>query len=243
MIKIKDLCKVIDNKFILNNINLEIKKGETTVIIGPSGSGKSTLLRTINLLETPTSGKIFVDDEEITSSQADMNLLRQKVGMVFQHFNLFNNMNAINNVILAPRKLHKESKFKSIKRALDLLKMVNLGDKARNMPHTLSGGQKQRLAIARALAMNPEYILFDEPTSALDPEMVQDVLNVIRDISRFTTSIIVSHEMAFVKKIATSIVFMEDGKILKHLPTEEFFNSSHDNPRISDFLRKIDRFE
>lgn len=240
MIKIRNLYKKIGDKTILKNINLDLEAGKTTVIIGPSGSGKSTLLRCINLLEHPTSGNIFIDDIDIIDEKTNKDTLRQKVGMVFQHFNLFNNLDAISNMVLAMQKVQNVKKYSSFKIAIKLLEKVNLKNKVRNFPHTLSGGEKQRLAIARALALKPEYLLFDEPTSALDPEMVKEVLVVIKDLSKSITSIIVSHEMNFVKNIADNIVFMEGGEIIKIAEKKEFFENSND--RINNFLGKLGCF-
>lgn len=238
MLKIQNLSKSFGSSNILKNINLEINDKETSVIIGPSGSGKSTLLRCINMLDPPTSGQIFMDNEEITNDKVPLNILRQKIGMVFQHFNLFNNLSVLNNIILVPHKIQKISYEECVEKAKKLLDKVGLKDKINSMPYQLSGGQKQRVAIARTLALNPKYILFDEPTSALDPEMVKEVLTVIKDLSKDITSIIVSHEISFVQDVATDIIFMEDGKIIEKGKTDYFFGNLQ-NSRIKDFLDKI----
>lgn len=238
MLKIQNLSKSFGSSNILKNINLEINDKETTVIIGPSGSGKSTLLRCINMLDPPTSGQIFIDNEEITNDKVPLNTLRQKIGMVFQHFNLFNNLSVLNNIILVPHKIQKINYEECVEKAKKLLDKVGLKDKINSMPYQLSGGQKQRVAIARTLALNPRYILFDEPTSALDPEMVKEVLTVIKDLSKDITSIIVSHEISFVQDVATDIIFMEDGKIIEKGKTDYFFGNLQ-NSRIKDFLDKI----
>ncbi len=238
MLKIEKLNKFFGDNHVLHSVNLEIKKGEIPVIIGPSGSGKSTLLRSINMLEVPTNGKIFLDNQEITNDKMPLNILRQRIGMVFQHFNLFENMSVLENIILSPNKVSKINKEECIEKALKLLNHVGLKNKADSMPHELSGGQKQRVAIVRSLATDPNYILFDEPTSALDPEMVNEVLNVIKDVSKKITSIIVSHEMSFVEDIATRIIFMQSGKIVEDCKADEI-SLLDDNSKIKKFLKKI----
>lgn len=238
MLKIVNVSKYYGTNKVLDNINLNIHKNDITAIIGPSGSGKSTLLRSINMLDPPTSGQIFIDGKEITNDSTSLSTLRQKVGMVFQNFNLFNNLTVLENIILAPQKIQKKNKEECITKALKLLDNFGLKDKANNKPYQLSGGQKQRIAIARALAINPSYMLFDEPTSALDPEMVGDVLDVIKDISKQITSVIVSHEMEFVKNVATNIIFMEQGKIIEQGTPDHFFGPKA-SPRIKNFLSKF----
>lgn len=238
MLKIVNISKYYGTNKVLDNISLNIHKNDITAIIGPSGSGKSTLLRSINMLDPPTSGQIFIDGKEITEDSTSLSTLRQKVGMVFQNFNLFNNLTVLENIILTPQKIQKKNKEECIAKAIKLLENFDLKDKANNKPYQLSGGQKQRIAIARALAINPSYMLFDEPTSALDPEMVGDVLDVIKDISKQITSVIVSHEMEFVKNVATNIIFMEQGKIIEQGTPNHFF-SPKASPRIKNFLSKF----
>lgn len=238
MLKIVNVSKYYGTNKVLDNISLNIHKNDITAIIGPSGSGKSTLLRSINMLDPPTTGQIFIDGKEITNDSTSLSTLRQKVGMVFQNFNLFNNLTVLENIILAPQKIQKKNKEECIEKALKLLNNFDLKNKANNKPYQLSGGQKQRVAIARALAINPSYMLFDEPTSALDPEMVGDVLDVIKDISKQITSVIVSHEMEFVKNVATNIIFMEQGKIIEQDTPDHFFGPKA-SPRIKNFLSKF----
>lgn len=238
MLKIINVSKYYGENKVLNNINLNINTGDITAIIGPSGSGKSTLLRSINMLDPPTSGQIFIDGKEITDEKTSLSTLRQKVGMVFQNFNLFNNLSVLDNIILAPQKLQKKSYNECFEKALKLLDDFGLKNKADSKPYQLSGGQKQRVAIARALAIEPNYMLFDEPTSALDPEMVGDVLDVIKEVSKKITSVIVSHEMGFVKNVATNIVFMEAGNIIEQGKPDKFFGKNA-SPRIKDFLNKF----
>ena len=223
----------------LGGIDLEIKKGEVIVIIGPSGCGKSTFLRSLNLLETPTDGKIFLEGVDITDPKNNINLHRQKMGMVFQQFNLFPHMTILKNITLAPMKLLKMKKEDAEKRALALLKRVGLEDRKYAYPSQLSGGQKQRIAIVRALAMNPEVMLFDEPTSALDPEMVGEVLEVMKELAKEgMTMVVVTHEMGFAKEVADTVIFMEEGKVAeKGTPQEIFENPSH--PRLKEFLGKV----
>ena len=214
---VKKLEKNFENQKVLRGIDLEIQDGETVVLIGSSGSGKSTFLRCLNLLNVPDKGQIFIDGQEITNSKTNLNKLRTKVGMVFQSFNLFENLNIIENIKLAPRKVLHISNKQAEKEAMELLKRVGLANKAYDYPKNLSGGQKQRVAIARALAMHPEVILFDEPTSALDPEMVGEVLEVIKDLAKdhSRTMVIVTHEMSFAREVGTRLIFLDKGKIIE----------------------------
>ena len=223
----------------LDGVDLEIKKGEVIVIIGPSGCGKSTFLRSLNLLETPTDGEIFLEGVNITDPQNNINLHRQKMGMVFQQFNLFPHMTILRNIALAPVKLLKQNKKHAEENAMALLKRVGLADRANAYPSQLSGGQKQRIAIVRALAMNPEVMLFDEPTSALDPEMVGEVLEVMKELAQEgMTMVVVTHEMGFAKEVADKVIFMEEGKIAETGSPEEIFtNPKH--PRLKEFLGKV----
>jgi len=214
---VKKLEKSFENQKVLRGIDLEIQDGETVVLIGSSGSGKSTFLRCLNLLNVPDKGQIFIDGQEITNPKTNLNKLRTKVGMVFQSFNLFENLNIIENIKLAPRKVLHLSNKQAEKEAIELLKRVGLGNKAYDYPKNLSGGQKQRVAIARALAMHPEVILFDEPTSALDPEMVGEVLEVIKNLAKdhSRTMVIVTHEMSFAREVGTRLIFLDKGKIIE----------------------------
>ena len=214
---VKKLEKSFENQKVLRGIDLEIQDGETVVLIGSSGSGKSTFLRCLNLLNVPDKGQIFIDGQEITKPKTNLNKLRAKVGMVFQSFNLFENLNIIENIKLAPRKVLHLSNKQAEKEAMELLKQVGLANKAYDYPKNLSGGQKQRVAIARALAMHPEVILFDEPTSALDPEMVGEVLEVIKDLAKdhSRTMVIVTHEMSFAREVGTRLIFLDKGKIIE----------------------------
>ena len=239
MIKIVDLHKNFGDLHVLKGVNLEIKKGEVLAIIGPSGSGKSTLLRCVNLLEEPTSGNIFIDGQDITSKKTDKNKVRQKVGMVFQSFNLFPHMNALGNVTIALRKVLKVRSEQANKIGIDMLKKVGLSDKVEAFPNQLSGGQKQRVAIARALAMNPEAMLFDEVTSALDPELVKEVLDVMKDLVKSgMTMLVVTHEMGFAKEVGSHLVFMDEGNIVEEgLAADVFANPK--NPRTIDFLKAV----
>ena len=216
-IVVKKLEKSFENQKVLRGIDLEIQDGETVVLIGSSGSGKSTFLRCLNLLNTPDKGQIFIDGQEITNPKTNLNKLRAKVGMVFQSFNLFENLNIIENIKLAPRKVLHISNKQAEKEAMELLRRVGLANKAYDYPKNLSGGQKQRVAIARALAMHPEVILFDEPTSALDPEMVGEVLEVIKDLAKdhSRTMVIVTHEMSFAREVGTRLIFLDKGKIIE----------------------------
>ena len=223
----------------LNDCNLEIKKGEVVAIIGPSGSGKSTLLRSLNLLEQPTSGEIFFDGVDLASKSVDIDLHRQKMGMVFQHFNLFPHKTVLQNITMAPVTLKKKTPEQAKERAMALLERIGLADKANEYPNMLSGGQKQRIAIVRALAMDPEVMLFDEPTSALDPEMVGEVLDLMRDLAKEgMTMAVVTHEMGFAREVADRVVFMADGKILEEGAPAELFDHPKD-PRLQDFLSKV----
>lgn len=239
IIEVKDLQKSFGELEVLKGINTEVQRGEVVVVIGPSGSGKSTFLRCLNLMETPTGGSIFVDGAEITDPKCDINLHRQKMGMVFQHFNLFNNMTILRNMTLAPMTLLKKSRAEAEEKALALLRRVGLEDKANAYPSQLSGGQKQRIAIVRALCMDPEVMLFDEPTSALDPEMVGEVLDLMRDLAKDgMTMAVVTHEMGFAREVADRVVFMADGKILEEGSPTDIFDHPQD-PRLQDFLSKV----
>lgn len=240
MISVENLCKSFGKLEILKGISENIEKGEKVVIIGPSGSGKSTFLRCLNLLEKPTSGKIVFEGTDIThSSEKELNRLRQKMGMVFQHFNLFSNLSIRGNITLAPVKLGLMTKEEANTKAEELLRKVGLLDKADCYPSQLSGGQKQRIAIARSLAMNPDVMLFDEPTSALDPEMVGEVLNIMRELADDgMTMVVVTHEMGFAREVASRVMFMADGYVMEQNPPEEFFLNPQ-NPRLRDFLSKV----
>lgn len=239
MISVENLCKTFGKLQVLNGVTEHIEKGEQVVIIGPSGSGKSTFLRCLNLLEKPTSGKIFIEGEEITDPHHDINRLRQKMGMVFQQFNLFPHYSVLGNITLAPMKLKKMKAKEAEDLAMSLLSKVGLTDKANVYPAQLSGGQKQRVAIARALAMGPDIMLFDEPTSALDPEMVGEVLKVMADLARDgMTMVLVTHEMAFAKEVAQRVFFMDGGKILEQGTPEELFNHPQEQ-RTKDFLERV----
>ena len=223
----------------LNDCNLEIKKGEVVAIIGPSGSGKSTLLRSLNLLEQPTSGAIYFDGVDLADKSVDINLHRQKMGMVFQHFNLFPHKTVLQNITMAPVTLKKKTAAEAEAQAKSLLERIGLADKADEYPNMLSGGQKQRIAIVRALAMDPEVMLFDEPTSALDPEMVGEVLDLMRDLTKEgMTMAVVTHEMGFAREVADRVVFMADGKILEEGAPADLFDHPQD-PRLQDFLSKV----
>ena len=223
----------------LNDCNLDIHKGEVVAIIGPSGSGKSTLLRSLNLLEEPTSGAIFFDGADLAGKSVNIDLHRQKMGMVFQHFNLFPHKTVLQNITMAPVTLKKKTAAAAKEQAMALLERIGLADKADEFPNMLSGGQKQRIAIVRALAMDPEVMLFDEPTSALDPEMVGEVLEVMRDLAKDgMTMVVVTHEMGFAREVADRVVFMADGKILEEGTPAELFDRPKD-PRLQDFLSKV----
>ena len=223
----------------LNDCNLDIHKGEVVAIIGPSGSGKSTLLRSLNLLEEPTSGAIFFDGADLAGKSVNIDLHRQKMGMVFQHFNLFPHKTVLQNITMAPVTLKKKTAAAAKEQAMALLERIGLADKANEYPNMLSGGQKQRIAIIRALAMDPEVMLFDEPTSALDPEMVGEVLDLMRDLAKEgMTMAVVTHEMGFAREVADRVVFMADGKILEEGTPAELFDRPKD-PRLQDFLSKV----
>ena len=239
IIEVKDLQKSFGELEVLKGINAEVQRGEVVVVIGPSGSGKSTFLRCLNLMETPTGGSIFVDGAEITDPKCDINLHRQKMGMVFQHFNLFNNMTILRNMTLAPMTLLKKSRAEAEEKALALLRRVGLEDKANAYPSQLSGGQKQRIAIVRALCMDPEVMLFDEPTSALDPEMVGEVLDVMKELARDgMTMVVVTHEMGFAREVGSRVLFMDEGVIMEENEPHEFFTHPKCE-RLQSFLAKV----
>ncbi len=240
MIEVKDLRKSFGSLEVLKGIDYNIEKGEKIVVVGPSGSGKSTFLRCLNLLETPTSGEVWVDGEMINGKKADVNKIRARMGMVFQQFNLFNHLTVMQNITLAPLKLKLySSKEEAERAAVALLERVGLADKRDTYPSQLSGGQKQRIAIVRALAMNPEVMLFDEPTSALDPEMVGEVLNVMKELAEEgMTMVVVTHEMGFAREVGTKVVFMDEGRIIEENSPEEFFGNPQ-SPRLRDFLSKV----
>ena len=239
LIKIEDLHKSFGKVDVLNGIDLEIKKGEVVCIIGPSGCGKSTFLRTLNLLEEPTAGHIYFENTDITSVKTDINAHRQKIGMVFQQFNLFPHMTVLKNMTLAPMKLLGLSKEDAEKRAIELLERVGLADRANSYPSQLSGGQKQRVAIVRALCMQPDVMLFDEPTSALDPEMVGEVLEVMKSLAEEgMTMAVVTHEMGFAREVADRVLFIDQGVITEQGAPEEIF-SNPKSPRLKDFLSKV----
>ena len=241
LITVEDLNKHYNKGAIkaLNGISTNIKKGEVVVIIGPSGSGKSTFLRSLNLLERPTSGSITFEGVDITSPATDINKLRQKMGMVFQHFNLFPHLTILDNMTLAPRKLLKMPAAEAEKKAKELLAKVALEDRANAYPNQLSGGQKQRIAIVRALCMSPDVLLFDEPTSALDPEMVGEVLDVMKDLARDgMTMVVVTHEMGFAREVGSRVIFMDEGRIIEEGTPDQIFNSPS-NERLRSFLAKV----
>lgn len=239
MIKVKNLHKKFDELEVLKGIDEHIRPREVVVVIGPSGSGKSTFLRCLNQLETATEGEIYVDDELITDPKCDVNKVRQKMGMVFQQFNLFPHLTILENITLAPVMLKKMTKDQAKEKAMELLKRVGLEEKAEAYPVQLSGGQKQRVAIARALAMNPEIMLFDEPTSALDPEMVGEVLDVMKDLAESgMTMVIVTHEMGFAREVASRVIFMDQGIIMENGTPEEVFTNPK-NERTKLFLSKV----
>ncbi len=239
MIKVKNLHKKFNDLMVLNGIDEHISQGEVVVIIGPSGSGKSTFLRCLNLLEDVTEGEIYVDDELINAPKANINVIRQKMGMVFQQFNLFPHLTIMKNITLAPVLLKKMTKEEAVRKGRELLERVNLAEKADAYPAQLSGGQKQRVAIARALAMNPEIMLFDEPTSALDPEMVGEVLDVMKDLAKSgMTMVIVTHEMGFAREVASRVLFIDQGVVLESGTPEEVFNHPK-NERTKIFLSKV----
>ena len=239
MIDVKDLTKTYGDHQVLKGINEHISKGEKVAIIGPSGSGKSTFLRCLNLLEEPTSGTITFEGVDITDPKNDINKLRARMGMVFQQFNLFPHMTVKQNITLAPTKLKLMTKAQADKKALELLERVGLPDKANAYPKQLSGGQQQRIAIARALAMNPDVMLFDEPTSALDPEMVGEVLEIMKELAdEGMTMVVVTHEMGFARSVATRVLFMDEGVIAEQNEPETFFTHPQ-NPRLQEFLSKV----
>ena len=239
MIKVKNLHKKFNDLMVLNGIDEHISQGEVVVIIGPSGSGKSTFLRCLNLLEDVTEGEIYVDDELINAPKANINVIRQKMGMVFQQFNLFPHLTIMKNITLAPVLLKRMTKEEAVRKGRELLERVNLAEKADAYPAQLSGGQKQRVAIARALAMNPEIMLFDEPTSALDPEMVGEVLDVMKDLAKSgMTMVIVTHEMGFAREAAPRVLFIDQGVVLESGTPEEVFNHPK-NERTKIFLSKV----
>ena len=239
MIKVKGLHKSFGDVNVLRGIDEHIKPGEVVVVIGPSGSGKSTFLRCLNLLEKPTDGEIYIDDELITDKKVNVNNVRKKMGMVFQQFNLFPHLTILDNITIAPKLVNKTSKEDAVQKAEELLARVGLSDKRDAYPGMLSGGQKQRVAIARALAMNPEIMLFDEPTSALDPEMVGEVLEVMKDLAKEgMTMVCVTHEMGFAREVATRVLFMDDGIIMEQGTPDEIFNTPK-NQRTQNFLSKV----
>ncbi|MDT2494416.1 amino acid ABC transporter ATP-binding protein [Enterococcus avium] len=239
MINVKQLSKSFGDNEVLKSIDLTVKEGEVVVIIGPSGSGKSTILRCLNLLEEPTSGEIFFEGQNITAPDSNIDQIRQKMGMVFQSFNLFPHMSVLENLTITPVKIKKEDPEKAKEQALALLDQVGLKEKATSYPAGLSGGQQQRVAIARALAMSPDVMLFDEPTSALDPEMVGEVLSVMQDLAKKgMTMVVVTHEMGFAKEVADRVIFMADGIIQEEGTPEEIFERPQ-NSRTQDFLNKV----
>ena len=241
IIEAKDLKKYYNGDSIkaLDGVSASIQQGEVVVVIGPSGSGKSTFLRCLNLLEVPTSGQVLFEGADITDKNADINLHRQKMGMVFQHFNLFPHMTILKNMTLAPMTLLKKPQKEAEEQAMALLERVGLADRAKAYPSQLSGGQKQRIAIVRALCMDPEVMLFDEPTSALDPEMVGEVLEVMKELARDgMTMVVVTHEMGFAKEVADRVIFMADGKIVEEGTPDEIFTAPK-QPRTKDFLAKV----
>lgn len=238
-IQVKNLHKYFGKLEVLKGINLQICKGEVVCVIGPSGSGKSTLLRCLNRLEEPTAGEITVDDEVITDPKVDINKTRRHIGMVFQQFNLFPHLNAKQNIMMAPLELKLKSKQEAEQKAIELMNRVGLSDKLDSLPRQLSGGQQQRVAIARALAMEPDIMLFDEPTSALDPEMVGEVLAVMKELAAMgMTMVVVTHEMGFAKEAADRVLFMDEGIIMEEAPPSEMF-SNPKNPRTMEFLNKV----
>ena len=239
LIQVQDLKKSFGTQVVLDGITTEIEKGEFVAIMGPSGCGKSTFLRSLNLLEEPTSGTILFEGTDITDKSVDINKMRQKIGMVFQQFNLFPNYTIQNNITLAPVKLGLMTQQEAEKKAKELLERVGLPERANDYPSQLSGGQKQRIAIARALAMNPDVMLFDEPTSALDPEMVGEVLELMRELARDgMTMVVVTHEMGFAREVANRVLFIDEGKIQEENTPEEFF-ANPKNPRLREFLSKV----
>ncbi len=239
LIRAENVRKSFSGKEVLKGIDLEIRKGEVVVIIGPSGSGKSTFLRCLYLLEVPTGGHIYFNDVDITEKSVNIDMHRQKMGMVFQHFNLFPHMDILKNMTIGPEKLLKKSREEAEKQAMELLARVGLADRSHAYPNQLSGGQKQRIAIVRALCMQPEVMLFDEPTSALDPEMVGEVLQVMRDLAReHMTMVVVTHEIGFAKEVADRVVFLDEGILMEQNRPEEFFVNPR-NERLKSFLGKV----
>ena len=239
MINVKDLKKIFNGNEALKGVSVEINKGDVMCIIGPSGSGKSTFLRCLNLLERPDGGQVIFEGDDLTDKRVDLNLHRQKMGMVFQQFNLFPHMTVLENLTCAPMMLKKTSREAAEKMAMDYLQRVGLADRADAYPNQLSGGQKQRIAIVRALCMEPDVMLFDEPTSALDPEMVGEVLDVMKELARQgMTMVVVTHEMGFAREVASRVVFMADGAILEEGTPQEIFDHPQD-PRLQDFLSKV----
>ena len=239
MITVKELHKKFEDNHVLRGINYHIHPGEKIVVIGPSGSGKSTFLRCLNLLERPTSGEIWFEGQNITDPKTNINKVREHMGMVFQHFNLFNNLTIMDNITLAPIKLKLMNSDEAKENALKLLSRVGLSEKADAYPSSLSGGQKQRIAIVRSLAMSPRVMLFDEPTSALDPEMVGEVLEVMKELAESgMTMVVVTHEMGFAREVGTKVVFMDEGRIVEESHPEEFFTNPK-SPRLQEFLSKV----
>ncbi len=239
MITVKDLHKTFEDNHVLRGVNYHIHQGEKIVVVGPSGSGKSTFLRCLNLLETPTKGEIWFDGQLITDPKVNIDKVRQHMGMVFQNFNLFNNLTIMDNIILAPVKLKLKSREEACEEALALLNRVGLTEKADAYPSQLSGGQKQRIAIVRSLAMNPKVMLFDEPTSALDPEMVGEVLEVMKDLAETgMTMVVVTHEMGFAREVGTKVLFMDEGIIMEENTPAEFFSNPKCD-RLQEFLSKV----
>ncbi|HJF94475.1 MAG TPA: amino acid ABC transporter ATP-binding protein [Lachnoclostridium phocaeense] len=240
MIRVEDVHKVFGGALhALNGITTEIRKGEVVVVVGPSGSGKSTFLRSLNLLEVPSSGKIYFEGVDITDKKVNIDQHRQKMGMVFQHFNLFPHKTILENITLAPIKVRRKSKEEAEKQGMELLQLVGLEEKAHSYPSQLSGGQKQRIAIVRSLAMEPDVMLFDEPTSALDPEMVGEVLDLMKQLAKDgMTMVVVTHEMGFAREVGTRVIFMDAGQIREEADPEEFFTNPKD-PRLQEFLSKV----
>lgn len=239
MIIVKNLHKSFGSTEVLKGIDYHVEKGEKIVVVGPSGSGKSTFLRCMNLLEIPTRGEIWFDGKLITDPKTDINKVREHMGMVFQNFNLFNNLTILDNIALAPVKLKLMNKEQANETAMNLLKRVNLTEKAKAYPSQLSGGQRQRIAIVRSLAMNPKVMLFDEPTSALDPEMVGEVLDVMKELAESgMTMVVVTHEMGFAREVASKVLFIDEGIIMEENTPDEFFENPR-NPRLKDFLSKV----
>ncbi len=240
LIRVEDVHKVFGGALhALNGITTEIRKGEVVVVVGPSGSGKSTFLRSLNLLEVPSSGKIYFEGVDITDKKVNIDQHRQKMGMVFQHFNLFPHKTILENITLAPIKVRRKSKEEAEKQGMELLQLVGLEEKAHSYPSQLSGGQKQRIAIVRSLAMEPDVMLFDEPTSALDPEMVGEVLDLMKQLAKDgMTMVVVTHEMGFAREVGTRVIFMDAGQIREEADPEEFFTNPKD-PRLQEFLSKV----